>query len=132
MSTELSRHSDCPEQKEVRFGGIVEGQTAFTKRRDKLRSPSILKNGRNILNNSLLASKERERSCSVASGRGRAEQKEGENNTNKIIKQKYRSIVSRLQTDAQICPSTRSNRFSAATYQTEPKKVMPSPFKYRD
>lgn len=61
MSTELSKHSECLElPKEVRFGGVMEGRTEggdAMKRRDKLRSPSILKNGRTILNGSLLASK---------------------------------------------------------------------------
>jgi hypothetical protein len=100
MSTELSKHSECPElTKEVRFGGVMEGRVEAgdaMKRREKIRSPSILKNGRTILNGSLLGSKERERSCSVASARGR-EKQEVENNTNKIIRQKYRSILAKLQ-----------------------------------
>lgn len=105
----------------------MEGRPAELKR-EKVRSPSILKNGRSILSGSLITSKERERSCSVASGRGRAD---GENNTNKIIKQKYRSIVARLQAETQAGP-LRTNRFSAATYQSEPRPAVPSAFKYRD
>ncbi len=77
MSTELSKQSECPElPKEVRFGGVIEGRPVEPKR-EKVRSPSILKNARTILSGSLITSKERERSCSVASGRGRPERQDG-------------------------------------------------------
>jgi hypothetical protein len=43
--------------KEVKFGGVVEEEpNMFIKKRDKVRSPSILKNSsRNILNGSILS-----------------------------------------------------------------------------
>jgi hypothetical protein len=47
-----------------------------------------------------------------------------------IIKQKYKSILTKLQAESQV-GATRGNRFSGATYNCE-KPVIASPYKYKD
>jgi hypothetical protein len=54
-----------------------------------------------------------------------------ENNTNKIIKQKYKSILNKLQAESKTGACGRGNRFSGAVYSVEQKKIS-SPYKYRD
>ena len=53
VSTEMSKQELKGSLKEVKFGGVIgEGkpkETIFTKKEKKARSPSILKNSRNIL-----------------------------------------------------------------------------------
>ena len=53
----MSKQDSKQSLKEVKFGGVIEETrpSAFNKKKMKGRSPSILKNGRNVLNGSIIS-----------------------------------------------------------------------------